>query len=177
MTNAAGFVAEPRPGVKGPGGIDLFNLTGAIWAFVAVLLPAFVGIVWVSAGGNANSPVFALVEQGGIVAIALWYGPVSFLWAAWAGNHRAKSWLLASFTLVPLGVVVVSGITLFAMSHFGSGSAAKSAWAPFFIFGAIGGTVYFLGALGVGAATGSYVASKHHESETTDTSGPVSSAG
>ena len=97
------------------------------------------------------------------MSIFVFYGPVSFLWGAWISYHGAKGWLLASFVVAPIGVVVLTGICMAAFSGSRPSEIGTGGWLPFFIGGAIFGTIFFLGALGVGALTGSYASDRHNK--------------
>lgn len=139
----------------------LLPIVGWIWLFIAITAPVLVAAMLAVASGRVSPTGFTLLEQGGIVSIFVFYGPASFLWATWISYHRARGWLLASFTVAPAGVVILTGICMAAFSSSRPTEIGTGGWLPFYIGGAIFGTIFFLGALGVGAMTGSYVASKH----------------
>jgi hypothetical protein len=138
----------------------LLPVVGWVWLFIAITAPVLVAGALALASGRVSRSAFILLEQGGIVGIFVFYGPVSFLWGAWISYHRAKGWMLASFVVAPIGVVVLTGICMAAFSSSRPSEIGTGGWLPFYIGGAIFGTIFFLGALGVGAMTGSYAASK-----------------
>ena len=141
----------------------LFTVLGWIWLIGAVFTPAVVIAVWAVAGKTVTSAAFKPIETAGIVMVAIMYGPVSFAWAVWVSYRRDRGWLLVSFLFAPIAVVVVTGIAMFAAAHVSNEGAAKGAWLPFFVLGAISGSIFFVAAIAVAYFTGSFLADRHDQ--------------
>jgi hypothetical protein len=162
-TGSATAPAPPKTTVSEVPDSVLLPVVGWIWLFFAITTPVLVAAMLAVASQRVSPTGFTVLEQGGIISVFIFYGPLSFLWAAWIGYHRAKGWLLTSFVVAPLGVVVLTGICMAAFSSSRPSEIGTGGWLPFYIGGAIFGSIFFLGALGVGAMTGSYAAGKRDE--------------